>query len=139
MRGEMMALGPFRFRVLGLPLDRLNHVSGARWAKLDRLAAEPAHQFIGPESDQVTLEATIYTAEQDGYATLRGLRAASKRPQPHLLVSGYGRVFGLFVIEQVVGDEAVFETGAAPLMVDFSITLSAFGGPAGGGIGGLFS
>ena len=139
MRGVLLSLGGFLFQVSGPSYEGLEHSSEARWAKLDRLGAKPARQFVGQGDETIYLDGTIYPRFGKGFGQIEAIRAAANAGKPLMLVSGYGRVFGRFVIERVGSSQSYFLPDGSPQKMTFSIELGAYGGRAGGGLlGGLF-
>ena len=137
MNGILLSLGGFIFEVSGPSYEGLEHSSDARWAKLDRLDAKPARQFVGPGDETVYLDGTIYTRFGKGFGQIEAMRVAAGFGQPLMLVSGYGRVFGRFVILRVGSSQNFFLPDGSPQKAVFSIELGAYGGGA-GILGGLF-
>lgn len=138
MRGQLYGLGPFRFRTQGPSADELSHLSAGRWQKIDRLQAESANQYIGRDNDEITLNAIIYTRETPGFGQVEAMRSDSALKTPHMLVSGYGRVFGLFVIVSVENVQTFLLADGSPQRVEFSLTIRSFGNDSTGGFGRLF-
>lgn len=137
MIGILMALGPFRFQVSGPSYERFSHRSEARWEKQERLGREPALQFMGPGGHRISLDGTIYTQYTGGYAQIERMREAMAKGAPFILVSGFGKVFGKFVIEGVDTGQEYFLPDGSPLKVEFTVDLASYGDDR-GGIGGLF-
>ena len=137
MNGVLLSLGGYRFEVSGPSYEGLEHSTSARWAKLDRLGAKPARQFVGPGDETVYLDGTIYPRFGKGFGQIEAIRAAAGKGKPMMLVSGYGRVFGRFVIERVNSSQTYFLPDGSPQKATFSLELGAYGGRA-GILGGLF-
>jgi len=137
MNGVLLSLGGFRFEVSGPSYEGLEHSTSARWAKLDRLGAKPARQFVGPGDETIKLSGTIYTRFSKGFGEIEAMRAAAGKGKPMMLVSGYGRVFGRFVIEGIGSSQTHFLPDGSPQKATFSLDLAAYGGGL-GILGGLF-
>jgi len=137
MNGVLLRLGVFTFKVSGPSYEGFEHTSSARWAKLDRLGAKPARQFVGPGDETIYLDGTIYPRFFGGFGQIEAMRAAAGLGQPMMLVSGYGRVFGMFVIERVASSQSYFLPDGSPQKAVFSLELAAYGGGA-DILGGLF-
>lgn len=136
-RGVLMALGPFRFQVSGPSYERFSHRSEARWERQDRLGRAPARQFIGPGDHLITLDGRVYTQYTGGYAQIERMRDALAKDTPYILVSGFGKVFGKFVIERVETGQEYFLPDGSPLRLEFTIDLASYG-EDGAQFGGLF-
>ncbi|TIU88782.1 MAG: hypothetical protein E5W01_12760, partial [Mesorhizobium sp.] len=62
---------------------------------------------------------------------LNAMRAIASLGQPNMLVSGLGRIFGLFVILGVDETQTFFLDNGAPRKQEFNIDLKSYG-PDGG-------
>lgn len=126
----MMAIGPFRFSMSTAAYQRLTRTSEWRWPAQNVIGGKPVKQFVGPGEDRIEIQGAIYPAfrrQRQGLAQLAYMREAAAMGEPHLMVDGTGRVWGLFVIESVTEDQAVFFADGAPRKIEFSMSLSAYG------------
>ncbi|MBK1868244.1 phage tail protein [Aestuariivirga sp. YIM B02566] len=137
MNTVLLALGPFRFQVRGPSYEKLNLSTEARWEQQDRLSRAPAMQFIGPGVHTLTIDGTIYTHYSGGFSQIERMRSEMGKGRPHILVSGYGRVFGKYVIQNLDTTQTFFLADGAPLKVEFTTELKSYG-EDGQNFGGLF-
>ena len=123
----MMALGVFRFGVTGGSYQSLRRVAQYRWQAQDRLGREPAQQFMGPGSEEVTLEGTIHPHYRGGLRQVEFMRLSARTGEPLMLVDGLGWVFQRWVIVSVEETRTVFMRDGAPKQIDFRVTLRSYG------------
>lgn len=121
-----MQLGDVQFEANQVPVRKLKRVTKARFAKHDILESQPAYEFVGRESDEVTLGGSMFPEfERPAEVGLGQLRLMVEEGQDHLLVDGTGEVWGVFVIlnldEQTEGFFPRANGRAA--QVNFSINL----------------
>jgi hypothetical protein len=123
----MMALGAFRFGVTTGSYQSLRRTAEFRWSSQDRLGRDPALQFTGPGSEEITLEGTIHPHYRGGLRQIEFMRAAARTGQPMMLVDGLGFVFRRWAITSVEETRTVLMADGAPRQIDFRITLRAYG------------
>lgn len=137
----MMALGVFRFGVSGGAHQKLQQAAKYRWAKVDRIGREPALQFLGPDTQELTLEGVIYPHYSGGLRQVDLMRAQAGLGMPMMLVDGMGFVWKRWSIVAVNERKSFFMADGAPRKIEFTIQLKAYGPDAGllsDLIGGLF-
>jgi phage protein U len=121
-----IALGSFRFRVQYLPLVTQTRVTSARFAKHAVGKGVPRKQFLGPNGDVVTLNATIYPYELSpaGPTTLAGLREACRAGAVMPFIARGFPFFGMFTIDEVGEGHTHFlpDGSAQKITVDISIS-----------------
>lgn len=127
----MMGLGPFRFSLSTAAYQALERSDEYRWVSQDRIGRHPAMQFVGAGHTSFLLSGTIYPAFRGGLGQLNAMRAIASLGQPNMLVSGLGRIFGLFVILGVDETQTFFLDNGAPRKQEFNIDLKSYG-PDGG-------
>lgn len=123
----MMALGTFRFGVNRASYQALARTAAYRWASLDRIGRDPAEQFLGPGSEEITLEGTIYPHFRGGLRQVEGMRLAARAGRPMILVDGLGWVLHRWVIVRVEERKAVFLADGAPRRIEFAVELRSYG------------
>lgn len=135
MIGVMMGLGAFRFSLQTAAYQTLTRSDEYRWETMERIGRSPAMQFVGPGSTTITLEGTIYPHFYSGFAQIDEMRASASAGLPLPLVSGHGRIFGLYVIMKVDETQTIFFSNGAPRKQEFVLELKSYGAD---GLGGLF-
>jgi uncharacterized protein len=123
----MLALGSFRFGINRANYQTMTRTAGYRFAKLDRLARAPALQFLGPDTEEMTLQGTIYPHFKGGLRQVELMRLTARSGRPMILVDGLGWVWDRWCVTQVEETKSVFLRDGAPRRIDFSITLQAYG------------
>ena len=137
----MMALGPFRFSIDALILQRIDRRLPLRHADQDLVGREPASQFLGPGSERIQLPALIYPVflPGAGLSQLESMRQTAAAGTPLQLAAATGRVLGRYTIREVHDQREHLLGGAIAQKVEATIDLARYVPVAGGGLGGLFS
>lgn len=127
MASVMMGLGAFRFAIDTAAYQQLQRTSEYRWESQDRIGRAPAMQFIGAGHETFTLEGIIYPHFKSGLGQLDLMRAQAGLGVPLTLVSGFGRIFGFFVIMTVDETQTFFLANGMPRKQEFSLELKSYG------------
>lgn len=122
-----MSLGPFVFSILSAPYTEQGRETKWRWPKQDLFGQHPVYQFVGVDSDQMTLTGAIYPARA-GFGTLDQLRMLAGYGQPLPLIDGMGRHHGLWIIESISEKNSEFVAMGAPLKTEFTLSLTHYDG-----------
>lgn len=123
----MMALGMFRFGVHRANYQEFSRSASWRWAPQERLGRRPALQFLGPGSDEITLEGVIYPAFKGGLRQVELMRLMAGTGQPQILVDGLGWVWDRWAITTIEERKALFVSDGAPRRIEFTVGLTAYG------------
>lgn len=123
----MMSLGAYRFGLSTAAYQELEEKTSYRWESQARLGRHPVLQFIGEGHTDISLRGVIYPNFRGGFGQIDAMRAQAGRGMPLPLVSGLGRIFGLFAIMSVGGVSTVFGPGGAARRVDFTVELKSYG------------
>ena len=116
----------FKFSIQTAAYQELERAHAWRWAKMDRLNAKPSLQFVGPDSERITMRGAIYPAfapQNAGLQQLPKLRAIADRGETHALVDGLGRVWGEYAVETIRETQRVFFSDGTPRCVEFEIVF----------------
>lgn len=130
MTEVLLALGSYRFSLDTAAHERLRRTTQYRWASQERLGQAPALQYVGPGSEEITLEGRIYPHHRGGLGQVDALRREATLGRALLLVDGTGQVWGRFVVAQVEETQTVFWSDGRPRRVDFDVRLQRYGGEA---------
>ena len=133
----LMTLGDgaqvFRFAVDTAAYQSLTRRTEWRWPAQDRLWNEPARQFTGRGTDEITLEGVILPAWKGGLGQIKAMRAMAdaalkdgSAARPLMLTTGYGDVLGEWVITGLEEEQPVIGPSGAPLEQRFRLTLAAY-------------
>lgn len=128
----MMALGPFRFGMTNGAYQQFARSAGYRWSKLDRIGREPALQYLGPDTQEVTIEGVIYPHYKGGLHQVDRMRLTAAPGLPLMMVDGLGWVWKRWVILRLEEHKSYFLRDGAPRKITFSLTLQSYGPDAGG-------
>lgn len=126
----MMALGGFRFGVNRANYQVFARAAAWHWEAQDRVGRRPALQFLGPGSDEITLEGTIYPHFKGGLRQVELMRLVADQGQPLILVDGLGWVWDRWVITAVEERKSLFLSDGAPRKIEFTAALMAYGADA---------
>ena len=128
MSDVMLQLGFYQFSVNNAAYQELSRWVEYRWAAQERIGAHDALQFTGFGSDTIDLSGVIYPHYKGGLGQLDRMRRQASIGVPLPLISGRGRVLGLWVVTGIREGQAVFDRGGAPRRQDFQITLRRYDG-----------
>jgi hypothetical protein len=87
------------------------------------VGALPARQFVGKGDDTITVSGLIVPEISGQQLSLDALRLMGDSGKAWPLVEGTGRIYGLWVIENVQQTSTLFFKDGAPRRIEFSITL----------------
>lgn len=127
MAQTMMALGDYRFSVDTAAYQSWQRSIAYRWPQQERIGREPASQFVGPGTDSITLEGTIYPAYKGGLGQLDAMRDMAGAGKPLLLVNGLGRIHHKWCITQIDEGQSTFMQAGIARKVTFTMTLQKYG------------
>lgn len=132
-----MGMGPFRFQMAKMAYEDLERRTAARWPVQERIGRRPALQFIGPDVGELNIRGTIYPEYTGGLAQVEGIAAACEAGQKMMVVSGVGRVFGMYVLLEMVDRGSFTTQNGTPRKVEFEVNLRRYG-EDGASFGSLF-
>lgn len=123
----MMALGAFRFGVNRANYQEFTRSAAWRWEAQERLGRRPALQYLGPGSDEITLQGVIYPHFKGGLRQVEMMRLIANQGSPLILVDGLGWVWERWVITAIEETKTMFLADGAPRKIEFTMTLMAYG------------
>lgn len=123
----MMALGGFRFGINRANYQTFTRSASWRWEEQPRLGRRPALQYLGPGTEEITLEGVIYPHFKGGLRQVELMRLQASAGQPLILVDGMGWVWDRWVITGVEERKTLFMADGAPRKIEFTTTLKAYG------------
>lgn len=127
MTSPILQLGSFQFTLPdGVP-QTLERVAEYRWGEQERILREPAYQFVGAGSQEITLDGILYPGFSGTQSTLETLRTLAASGEAQMLTDGLGRVLGKWAITRVREGQSSFAPGGAPRRIDFALTLVRYG------------
>jgi len=128
MAEVMMQLGLFQFSIDDATYQRLSHSTEYRWARQPRIGTNDALQFTGYGPETIELEGVIYPHFRGGLNQVDSMRSQASLGLPLPLVSGIGKVLGLWVIEGISEGQEVFAAQGVPQRQDFTMRMARYDG-----------
>lgn len=123
----MMALGLFQFGMNGSNYQTFRRAASYRWQKQDRVGRIPAMQFLGPDTQEITLEGVIYPHFKGGLRQVELMRLAAAQGEPMILVDGLGWVWERWVVVSIEETKTLLMSDGAPRKIEFTLTLKSYG------------
>lgn len=118
-----MILGMFVFSIPTATYQSLQRSTNWRHANNSRFGVAPASQYIGPGEDTITLEGSI-VPEYGTQLSLTALRLMGNTGKSFPLISGTGRIYGLWRIDSVDETQTHFHKDGLAKKVEFSLKIS---------------
>lgn len=131
-----MRLGSFKFGVYTAAYQSLERSTEYKWGEQALFMNYDDLQFLGPGADSMTLQGVVFPEYKGGTGQIEELRALGATGQPQLLISGFGKVMGQWVILQVTEGQTIFAAAGIPRRQEFTVSLRRHSG-AGGQLGPL--
>lgn len=127
MATPLFQLGSFQFDLPNGVPQTLERSAEYRWEGQDRILREPAYQFVGPGSQEITLDGVLYPGFTGRTSTMETLRTLAQQGEPQMFTDGLGRVFGKWAINSIREGLAVFAPGGGARQITFSVRLVRYG------------
>ncbi|GLS27375.1 phage tail protein [Marinibactrum halimedae] len=131
----MMLLGSILFSVETSAFDQLQRSTQYQWASQNRLGhpvlkhtgiGGPAHQFIGPGDDTITLNGVMYPQYKGGPLQMSLMRLTASLGKALPLIDGNGFPHGRWIIESIQETRSVLFSNGAPRKIEFSLSLKKY-------------
>ncbi|EZQ18965.1 oxidoreductase [Halopseudomonas bauzanensis] len=119
----MMALGLFVFSLPTAAYQDFQRQTAWRHPSSNRVGAGPVRQFVGKGDDTITLSGLIVPELAGKRLSLDTLRLMGDSGKAWPLVEGTGRIYGLWIIENLSETATLFFSDGAPRRIEFSLTL----------------
>ncbi|MEN9489689.1 MAG: hypothetical protein RJA63_138 [Pseudomonadota bacterium] len=123
MTRPLFQLGSFQFDLPNGVPQTLDRTAEYRWEGQDRLLRDPAVQFLGPGSQEITLDGQLFPGFSGRQSTMETLRELATQGQPQMLTDGLGLVYGKWAIKQIREGLSTFAPGGGARQIGFSISL----------------
>ena len=131
-----MMLGPVIFTIDTAAYEQLQRNTQYQWASQSRLGhpvmkhlgiGGPAHQYIGPGEESISLNGSIYPQYKGGplQVSMMRLTAGLGVAMP-LIDPNNGYVFGRWIIDSVQETNSVLFSDGSPRKVDFNLSLKRY-------------
>lgn len=128
MSEVMMQFGAFQFEIDTATYQQLDRSTEYRWSRQSRIGAHDALQFTGFGPETIEVSGVIYPHFRGGLGQVDKMRLQASIGVPLPLVSGLGRVLGLWVAETVTEGQTVFAAQGIPMRQDFSMRIARYDG-----------
>ena len=119
----MMTLGLFVFMLRTIPYQELQYQRSWRHAANSRVGLRPSTQFLGPDSDTVTLSGVLMPELTGGRLSLLALEQMAELGKAWPLIEGSGTTYGVFVVESLSQTKTEFSSNGACRRIEFTLTL----------------
>lgn len=119
----MLTLGLFVFQLDSAPYTEFKRQLAWRHATQARVGAAPELQFIGRDTDVVSLSGTLMPELTGGTVSLALLETMADMGKSWPLIEGTGLVLGLYVVTAVETTRTLFFKDGAARRIDFVLTI----------------
>lgn len=119
----MMIFGVFIFSIPTATYQQLQRKTTWRYGSNNRVGDMPAYQFLGRGEDTITLQCSI-VPEFGSQLSLTALRTMGDFGKSFPLISGSGKVYGLYKLDDMNETQTYFFKDGTPRKVDFTLTLT---------------
>lgn len=126
----MLAIGDFVFTLKTAPFQTRQRSTQQRWASNARVGAAPAHQYIGPGDDSLTLSGVLYHEVTGHSKDIEALRTLAAKGEPQLIVDDAGYLRGYWFIESIEETGSEFFSNGAPRKIEFTVQLKRTDDPS---------
>lgn len=123
---SLMTLGLFVFELKSAPFETVARTTDHRWGEKDRAGAAPAHQYLGPGADSITIEGVLMPELTGGGKQIDKLREMAAEGKAWILVSGDGRNQGKWFIAQVTQRDSHHVENGLPRRIEFTLSLKRY-------------
>lgn len=121
--GPLMSLGMFVFELRSVTFDQIQQQLSWRHASSSRVGQRPALQFVGQDTETVTIPGTLYPELTGGEYDLARLRELGDAGEAYALIDGTGLLYGMFVLTDLQITRSVLFADGAARKIEFSLTL----------------
>ncbi len=104
----MLSLGLFVFMRQTMPYQNMNRNIDYRWPTNSRIGLRPAAQFLGVDSEKITLSGVLLPELTGGKLSLLALELMAAQGKAWSLIEGTGTIYGMFVIESLNQTRTLF-------------------------------
>ncbi|MEE3608168.1 phage tail protein [Avibacterium paragallinarum] len=120
----MMAYGFFVFMRATVPFQEMQRTAQWRHPTNSVIGRMPKAQFVGKESESITIQGVLMPSITGGEMSIATLQALAEQGEPYPLIDGSNfRVWGWYVIEEISETQSVFFADGKARRIDFSMKL----------------
>mgnify|MGYP006426983791 CR=1 FL=1 len=124
----LMSLGLFTFALQTAPFETVKRSTKQRWSANDRVGGGPAHQWLGPADDKITLDGSLMPALTGGATNLDKLRTMANSGKAWILVSGQGDHLGKWFIQSIEETRSHHAGPGLARRIEFTVKLVRYWG-----------
>lgn len=120
----MMAYGFFVFMRSTIPYQETQRSAQWRHPTNSVIGRMPKTQFVGKESESITIQGVLMPSITGGEMSIAALQALAEQGKPYPLIDGSNfMVLGWYVIEEISETQSVFFADGKARRIDFSMKL----------------
>lgn len=119
----MMIFGMFVFSIPTATYQKLQRTTNWNHVSSSRFGSTPAYQYTGRGTDTITLDGSI-VPEFGSQMSLTALRLMGNTGKNFPLISGSGKIYGLWVLDSIEETQTDFFKDGKPKKIEFSLKLS---------------
>ncbi|MFQ6242984.1 phage tail protein [Yersinia enterocolitica] len=119
----MLSLGLFVFMRQTTPYQNMNRNIDYRWPTNNRIGLRPAAQFLGVDSEKITLSGVLLPELTGGKLSLLALELMAAQGKAWPLIEGNGTLYGMFVIESLSQSGTLFFADGSARRIEFTLKL----------------
>ena len=120
----LATLGFFPFMLRTIPFQTISRQNGWRHPEQSTVSGgiNPV-QYIGPDTETITLSAELRPEITGGDTSLSMLRLMAERGKPYNLILGTGQIMGAYVITSIKEDRGQLMHDSKARAISFSLEL----------------
>lgn len=125
-------LGSFTFELRSLAPDRIEREFSYRWTKQEPIGTHPIRQFLGVDSQKITLSGSAYPGFTGGLRPLKNIRDLADSGEPQRLIyadTALGQNLGLWIILAIRETRTLLLSDGLPQRIDFTLELESYEKP----------
>ncbi len=119
----MLSLGLFVFMRQTMPYQNMNRNIDYRWPTNSQIGLRPAAQFLGVDSEKITLSGVLLPELTGGKLSLLALELMAAQGKAWSLIEGTGTIYGMFVIESLNQTRTLFFADGSARRIEFTLNL----------------
>ncbi|MGP2425328.1 phage tail protein [Yersinia sp. 2538 StPb PI] len=119
----MLSLGLFVFMRQTTPYQSIGRNIDYRWPTNSRIGLRPAAQFLGVDSEKITLSGVLLPELTGGKLSLLALELMAAQGKAWPLIEGDGTIYGMFVIESLSQTGTLFFADGSARRIEFTLKL----------------
>lgn len=119
----MMKFGDYKFMLPLSVYQSLERTTEWKWPSQHRFLRGPSSQFVGDGEDKITLTGVIFPEWRGGSKQIDRFRELGATGQAYLLISGLGKIYGMWFLESVNEKQSLFAAFGTPRKQEFTLNL----------------